>query len=161
MTPTTSRVLIGCGITGLAVVIALVAGGAWFYNAVTVRHIEASISAPLSVALDEPFDITVHIKNTASVSQSLVDLDVAQGYLSGVAIRSASPPYKESTGLPLNGGTSLTFKHSIPANGELVVVLHAVGVQEGDFSGDIDLCINSSFGFVTHQVRTMVTKNGA
>jgi hypothetical protein len=157
MTSTTKRILIGCAFGLVGIVITLVLGRAWLYRANIVHNIEASVSAPLLVELNEPFVITIRIKNTAETAQSLIDLDVAKDYLRGIAVGDSSPPFKESTGLPMDGGTSYTFNHSIPAHGEFVVTLQAVGVEEGDYTGDIDVCINSAMAFTTHQVRTKVT----
>ena len=155
MTPRSKYVLIGCAL--LAVLAALAVAGVLALAALdsSVEGIEVALSAPAKVRRGDAFQISARVRNTASNTQRLVDLDIERSYLRGIAIRSAEPPWKESTDL-LVLGTSYTFDLPIEPGQELVLVLQATALHSGDFSGDFDFCINSEVRFLTQQARTVV-----
>jgi hypothetical protein len=53
---------------------------------------------------------------------------------------------------------SYSFDLVVPTGGELVVTLYVLAVHAGDFSGDIDFCINSAVACVSYPVRTLISE---
>ena len=157
MTPKAKYALIGCA--ALTVLAGLAVAAVLALRAIdwSVEDIEVTLSAPGEVRRGEEFQISARVRNTASKRQRLVDLDIDRSYLRGIAIRSAEPPWKESTDL-MGLGTSLTFDLPIEPGEEILLVLHASALHTGDFAGDFDFCINSELQFLTQAARTVVSR---
>ena len=58
--------------------------------------------------------------------------------------------------LPFGGGISYNYGIALPPGKEVSIEIFAVGIKSGDYSGDVDFCINSSTKFLTQVVRTVV-----
>jgi len=157
MTPKAKYALIGCAV--LTVLVALAVAGVLALRTIdwSVENIEVTLSAPEKVRRGEDFQISARVRNTASKPQRLVDLDIDRGYLRGIAIRSAEPPWKQSTNL-MGLGTSFTFDLPIEPGEEILLVLQANALHMGDFAGDFDFCINSELQFLTQTARTVVSR---
>jgi hypothetical protein len=151
-------IIVGCGaLCAIAAVLALVAGGA-FYRWVVQEpeNVKMGVEAPVSVVRGEPFIIEVRVENLAAEPQILDSIDIAEGYLSGIAIRSSDPPFTESYSLPVVDFRSYTLGQSIAAGETLVVRFDAVGLQAGDYAGEIDVCVGSGSVCTTFLTRTLV-----
>ncbi|MDH5656738.1 MAG: hypothetical protein OEZ34_12570, partial [Spirochaetia bacterium] len=58
--------------------------------------------------------------------------------------------------VPIDNTMSYIFENDIPPGETAEVKIHAVGLQEGDYSGNIDICINSDTSFLERPVRTII-----
>lgn len=151
-------IVVGCGtLCIIAAVLALVAGGAFYRWLVQEpENVTMGVDAPVSVIKGEPFTIEVRVENLAAEPQMLDSIDIAEGYLAGIAIRSSDPPFLESYSLPVVDFRSYTLGQSIAAGETLVVRFDAVGLQAGDYAGEIDVCVGSGSACATFVIRTLV-----
>ena len=70
------------------------------YSYLEVEDIELDIDYPTQVAVDEGFDITVVITNTADYAQTVTSIDLSRTYLEGVILTGSTPEYDESWDIP-------------------------------------------------------------
>jgi len=151
-------IILGCG--GLCLVlavIALVAGGAivkWLVE--EPENIHVNVDVPLLVSKGEPFAVVVTIENLVDESRLLDSIDIDDKYLEGIALTGAEPPFFESYSLALLDQQSYTFEQGIPPTGILVVKFDAIAVRTGDFSGQIDVCIDTASNCLPFTTRTVV-----
>ncbi len=141
----------------LAVLAALMASPQWIAEKnETPTHIELSLEAPLVVQEGHDFEIRARVRNTAPETQTLVDLDFPEAYLKGVAIQATQPGFSSGTAHPKDELYSYTFNLPIEPGAELEILLHAYAVAPGDYSGELDFCINSETTFLSYPIRTII-----
>jgi hypothetical protein len=121
-----------------------------------IKDIDVELDVPVKVQNDEEFIITALLKNSADKSQELVSIDVGDNYLKGIAILKTEPSYLESMHVPIDNSVSYSIRKVIAAGDSVVVKLYCKAVSTGDFSDDIDFCINSEFNFIGKVARTIV-----
>lgn len=120
------------------------------------KNIVVGVEAPLQVNNGDEFIIVATVKNTASKRQTLASLDLSDAYLDGIAILRTEPDNEESFHVPLDNTVSYVFKLPIEAGEQLEMKLHVKAIKQGDYSGDIDFCINSDTSFLSKSIRTIV-----
>ncbi len=120
------------------------------------ENVEVSVDAPTAVAQGERFEIRARVLNTATKTQTLVDLDIADKYLDGIVIESTEPRFSEAIHIPIRNVMSYSFDLPIEPGEELVVVLRAYAARPGDYAGTFDFCINSETSFISYPARTIV-----
>ncbi len=118
--------------------------------------VELFVEAPAMVQEGQEFTIVVRIKNTASETQTFVDLDIADAYLEGIVIKSTQPAFSDAMHVPIDNTVSYSLGLPVAAGKEVKVTLRAAAVRSGDFSGDFDFCINSEITCLPYPVRTVV-----
>ena len=121
-----------------------------------IENVDVFVDAPAVVQLDDDFEITMKLVNTANKSQKLASIDIADSYLNGIMVIKTAPEYRESMRIPIGNMMSYVYKHSLPPGDTVVFVLYCKAVDTGDFMGDFDFCINSDFNFMSKNVRTIV-----
>ena len=114
------------------------------------------VEAPLEVDLGDEFTIGAVVENSSSSEVELVDLDIADSYLRGIAIVSTNPRFYELMHVPLDNTMSYTFNQPVAPGGTLRVALRAVAEDSGTFQGDFDFCIDSMLACVYYTVTTIV-----
>ncbi len=119
---------------------------------VTIRIADA----PVEVRQGQRFSFTCTVTNTAEKDQELVSLDVADEYLAGIVVVSTDPAFREATHIPLDN--TMSYSYNIPlAKGKPVSVqFNCYAARPGDFSGEVDFCINNDSSFLTYPIRTIV-----
>ena len=122
----------------------------------TPKNIVCSWDSPVSVKNGERFEITVTVKNTDEKQQKLVSLDVGQEYLEGIIIEKSMPPFFESSRIPIDNTISYSYNITIEPDEEQTIVLSAYAAKSGDFSSEVDFCINSEISFLSHSIRTII-----
>lgn len=120
------------------------------------ENIVIGIQSPSFVNEREEFNIIVTVENTAEQPQTLTSLDIANGYLEGIAITNSEPQSKSNFHVPIDDTQSYQYYINIPAGGKQIVNLTAVALKKGEYSGDIDVCINTDVNFLSKQLRTIV-----
>lgn len=120
------------------------------------KNIVVDIQSPLFVNEKEEFNIIVTVENTAENPQKLVSLDIADSYLESISIINSEPQSKSDYHVLLDNTRCYEYYIDIPADGKQIVKLTAVALEKGDYSGDIDICINSETNFLSKQLRTIV-----
>ncbi len=145
--------LAGCGV--LAVVLGLGGITAIGTSIKDPSDIELGVIAPDTVQVGNSFSMLVRIRNLAGKTQTLDSVDIADEYLAGVQIQGSDPAFFES--YAIFGHQSHTFQIPIAAGTELIVQFRAAAAQAGDFSGTVDVCINTPSNCLTRTLRTVVT----
>ena len=120
------------------------------------KNIQAAADTPTQVKNHQKFDIKIRITNTANGPQTLVGLDMADSFLKGIVIKATNPAFKQVEHLPVVNQMSYDFQAVIPANGSVTVTLQAEAVHPGDYSGTVDVDINSISSSLTEPLRTVV-----
>ena len=139
-------------ILGLMLMLAIVL----FFHGCSPTGGKVSADAPPMVAKGERFEIRAKVLNTSGKQQTLCDLDIADGYLEGIIIEDTKPDYSEAWHIPIDNTMSYSFDLAIPPGEETVVVLTAYAAKRGDYSGELDFCINTEFNYLSAPVRTIV-----
>jgi hypothetical protein len=120
------------------------------------ENVDISIDSPVSVGVDEEFQIVLTINNTGPSTQTLVDLDVADAYLEGVVVREIDPTFSDAMHVPFDNTQSYSMDLALPAAQTVKVTISAYAAHVGDFGGDIDFCINSAVACLSYPVRTII-----
>ena len=149
---------IGCAVLCVAsIIIIVIAGGALIkWGLREPENVSIGVDTPVQVTQDESVTIKVQVENTATEPQLLHSIDISSEYLAGIAVKEAEPPFVESFSIPLVDMQSYTFEQEISPGTTLVVQFFGVAVKTGDFSGNIDVCINSGAICTTFTARTVV-----
>jgi hypothetical protein len=119
-------------------------------------NVKVTAEAPTTVAKGERFEIRAKVLNTAREKQVLRDLDIADAYLEGIVIESTRPEFREAMHIPIDNTMSYSFDIPIDPGDETVVVFTAYAAKRGDFSGEIDFCVNTEFNYLPYPIRTVV-----
>ncbi len=145
--------LAGCGVLALV----LGVGGITLVGSSVAEptEIELGVIAPANVQVGESFSLLVRVRNLAAQSQTLDSIDITDEYLTGIQIQGADPGYSEV--FSVLGYQSHTFQIPIAAGTELIVQFRAAAAQAGDFSGEMDICINTGSNCFTRPLRTVVS----
>ena len=122
----------------------------------TPERVDISVEAPVTVSQGERFQLLVRVANTASSTQVLVDLDIADEYLEGLVVESSLPMFSDSRHIPLDNTISYSYDIPIESGEEIEVIFEVFAAKVGDFSGDIDFCINDEASCLSHHIRTIV-----
>ncbi|MGH9788283.1 MAG: hypothetical protein ACRD4U_06240 [Candidatus Acidiferrales bacterium] len=120
------------------------------------KDVTVQVNAPLQVTVKQEFVVEVRVQNTSAQSQSLISLDVGDRYLQGVAIQRTEPAFKQSMHVPIVNMQTYEYDQPIAAGGEVVVKFYAVAVKAGDYSADLNVCVNSASTCQTHPIRAVV-----
>jgi len=154
-----SRVVLGVASgCGCLLIVVMAVAGYWFYRFIKPPSgVAIAVEAPLRARVGETFEILVTLTNESRSERTLVDVDVADSYLAGIAVEGTDPAYSDSEHIPFDNTVSYSFDRALEPGGTLSVRFVAVAVQEGDFAGDFDLCIDSMASCVSQAVRTVVS----
>lgn len=118
------------------------------------ENIAVSVECPIQVRVNETFTITVRVTNEDTIERELHSIDVYDSYLEGITITSSDPPWSETKGS--FGYLTCYFQTLLPPGAEKVVTFQAQALKAGDFSGDLDVCIDTQFLYITQVLRTLV-----
>lgn len=121
-------------------------------------NIVIRIEAPLRVSVGEQFEVRALIANESRKDQKLVDVDISSSWLDGLVVMYTDPPFTSASYLKIGDEWSYSFKEAIPAGETLVVTLYCEALYPGDWAGDADFCINTSFNFLTQPLRTIISE---
>ncbi|MCL7451911.1 MAG: hypothetical protein M8467_02560 [Anaerolineae bacterium] len=120
------------------------------------EDVRAEVKAPPSTVKGAPFTIEISVENLSAETVLLDSIDVAEGYLNGMDISQSEPAFSEARELPFGGVQTYRFEQEIPPGETLVVRMIAIGKEAGDWSGAIDVCIDSGIRCLTSVAQTVV-----
>ena len=120
------------------------------------ENIRVNVTAPLHVVKGEEFIFEVKMENTAAESQLLYSIDIWDEYLEGIAIQRTEPSFIDTYHIPIDNTQAYDFMQDIPPGGELVVTFFAVGLEPGEYSSYVDVCINTATSFLTQPIITII-----
>lgn len=156
--PTLAKVLgftaVGCLVVAGILVVALVLSFDSCFA--EPEGVTVTAEAPLNVSRGARFTLVATVENHSAQPRKLIDIDVADEYLKGVAIETTEPPFQSAEHVPIDNTVSHSFDLTIPANGKVEVRFTALAAQPGDFAGDLDFCIDSETRCISRNVRTIV-----
>ncbi len=112
--------------------------------------------APVEVRQGQRFSFTCTVTNTAEKDQELVSLDVADEYLEGIVVVGTDPAFKEATHIPLDNTMSYGYNIPLVRGKPVNVVFDCYAAKPGDYSGEVDFCINNDSSFLSYPIRTIV-----
>jgi hypothetical protein len=137
--------------------IGVFAGGALLLGARSrPEQVNIAVRAPKSVDRGERLVIEVQVENLADKPQSLHSIDIDLSYLEGIEVHKVEPAYAESS--RYGSFRSYSFGRRIAPSGTLVVRLYATARQVGDWSGQLDVCINAPANCSGFIAETVVSK---
>lgn len=136
---------IGCLVSALLGAVVLVGGvGLLIYSyALPSEDVLIEVDAPIRIKEGDPVSLIVTIENTSDEMQVLDSIDISNGYLDGFVMDDIQPGVLDSYDIWLLDMRNYTFLQEINPGKTLIVEYRGTAVKSGDFSGDIDVCINS------------------
>ena len=123
-----------------------------------VEGIDIKMNIPITVNTNEEFVTQITVTNTLNNSQTLVSIDIGDKYLEGIALLKTEPDFTEQMHVPIDNSVSYSFGKEIGSQESITIDLYWKALYEGEFSDDIDFCINSDFTFISKGARTKVVK---
>jgi hypothetical protein len=154
---------IGCValcILAVAAFVVLGAGGIAWLSGLTPKDIEVTVDHPAQIERGEEIAIEIRITNTGPAAQQLVSIDFSMNYLDGIVIDRSEPDHTHTTQFDALGGgesfLSYYFDRSIAPGETLLVAFTGTAIHEGDFAGDISICVNSEYQCMNAAARTLI-----
>ncbi|OQY27244.1 MAG: hypothetical protein B6I38_10325 [Anaerolineaceae bacterium 4572_5.1] len=144
-----------CVMLGIAL---LVLGGAFVNWAMEEpENITVDMTLPVEVAKGDEFVMEVQVTNSANEPQELNSIDIDVSYLDGVIINRTEPIYSDFSEIEfVKSFHSYFFGNDIPANSSFIVKFYMTALKPGDFSGSVDVCINSEVECLEYFARTII-----
>ncbi len=141
-----------CGIAGLG-------GLFWMGSLSPSEKAQITVSVPFEVGIGEDFLVTVSIKNISSQNITVDSIDISSNYLQGFIFDRVQPGFIETYEYSTLGDDnyqSYSFSHTIAPGETIDFVFTGRAVQSGDFSGELDTCIDLPFNCQADVLRTIV-----
>ncbi|HVE41870.1 MAG TPA: hypothetical protein VNM14_18395 [Planctomycetota bacterium] len=153
---TKKALLLGCaGVALVGLVSASTIGFFLYHVSQDVEGMSIAVKGPDEVTVGQSFDLEIVVRNDRSKKPlRMSDIDLADEYLEGFTVSSASPAYKSSTHVPLDNKRSFTFDVSIPSGQSRSFVFKMRARKAGLFRGDVDVC--EGLQFRTEMLQTEV-----
>lgn len=155
-------VAVGC----LAVVVCILAvvlfgfGGLMWLGSQTPENVDVKVNTPPNAGVGDDIQIQITVTNTSSEVLELSSIDISLNYLKGFTITQVDPPYSDIGQYDsLGGGETFQtyyFYQPIEPGVTMTIVFDVKAAIPGDFSGVVDVCIDSDFNCVTNIPRTVV-----
>lgn len=87
----------GCGAVILCLVAVLILGGSWIGSSLKdPTDVTINVDAPLQIRNGQGFIVIVTINEISGKAQELDSIDIAEEYLSGIAVERTDPQFLES-----------------------------------------------------------------
>lgn len=135
-------------------------GGLMWLGSQSPENASVRVTAPISASVGEDVEILVTVTNTSDKDMELSSIDFSLNFLNGFTVSKVEPPYTEISQYDALGGgetfQTYYFYQTVAPGETLTLVFHAQAVTAGDFSGDVDVCIDSDFNCVTNIPRTVI-----
>jgi len=155
-------IAVGCLILIVCVlaVVLLGFGGLLWIGSRTPENVAIMLDAPVSVSAGEDVQIQISVTNTSTDVLELSSIDLSLNYLGGFSITQVTPPYSDTNQYnTLSGDETFQtyyFHQPIEPGATLTIILAGTAVLPGDYSGNIDVCIDSDFNCLTNIPRTVI-----
>jgi hypothetical protein len=109
---------------------------------------------PSEVTKGETFDFIITVNNEDSKTHELRSIDIDNDFLDGILIVSTTPNTVEE--YDAWAQHIFEFKKDIPESSSNDVVFHAKAIETGDYSGDLDICIDGDVSCLFNSIRILV-----
>lgn len=120
----------------------------------TPKDIGFKNDLPIEVNQGEEFVFTITINNDDTKEREVRSIDISNKFLEGVAIVRTEPQVKQE--YDAFGQRIFEFKSKMSQKSENKFIFTAKAVKVGDFSGDLDICIDGDSSCIFSKVRTIV-----
>lgn len=117
-------------------------------------EVSVTKQVPADVNVGETFNFTIVVRNDDVKQHELRSVDIGTGFLEGVAVLSVTPAVREE--YDVFGDHIFEFKSSLAGKAETNVVFTAKAVKSGDFSGDLDVCIDGDASCLSNSIRVII-----
>lgn len=165
-TQSSNKTMIWIAVGCLAVVVCIVVvilfgfGGLMWLGSQSPENADVKVSTPPNASVGDDVQIQVTVTNTSSEVLELSSIDISLNYLNGFTVTQVTPAYSDVGQYDsLGGGETFQtyyFYQPIEPGISLTIVFDAKAVIPGDFSGAIDVCIDSDFNCITNIPRTVI-----
>jgi hypothetical protein len=125
------------------------------------EEVDVVVDAPLRVDQGQDFSIRIEVTNRGGTPQSIKSVEVTDSYGDGIAITSADPLWDTSEHDGINKLQWYDYSIEVGAHETEVIVLYANALYEGDWGGDVHVCINTKMNYASYPIRTLVGIPGA
>ena len=130
------KLAIGCASVFAIVSITISVLVFWLVRELPV--LDASLSAPSMAELDSTVTVIVTASNSHTKAIVLDSMDIGDSFLSGFQVVSVQP--KPTDTMRIWGMRSWDFGKSVAPGESVKIQFRLKAIQEGHFSGDIDVC---------------------
>lgn len=126
----------------------------------TPDNATVQLGIPAEASIGEGVEFSIKVNNQSAETIELVGVDFSMNFLNGIVIESSNPNFSDSNKFESFGETFITyyFRQSIGPGESLTIFFNAKAVTEGDFSGNVDACINTDYTCVTSVARILIGK---
>ncbi len=144
-------IALGClGILTCAILVLVFGfGGLFWLGSQSPEEVSVQVDAPSQVTSGGDFTIKVDVTNTGGITVVLTNIDFSMNYLAGFHVVETTPPYTETWQYNALGGgetfQTYLFNQTIDAGETITLLFNTRSLREGDFSGSIAICIDSTF----------------
>ena len=118
--------------------------------------VSVSLSVPAVVSPGEQLEISVEVTNSADYPQKIASIDFSDSYLEGIMLTGSDPASVESMHVPVVNIVSYDFGFEIGPSESKTIVFQAIALEAGDYSGDLDVCINNDASCIYGHARSVV-----
>lgn len=140
----------------------LVFGGIYKLGFQTPDNVTVQLDVPTEARIGDSFKFSINVNNMSTETVELVGVDFSMNFLDGIIIESTDPSYSNTEKYEVLGGgeTFITyyFRRSIAPGESLTLLFNAKAITEGDFNGNVDVCINSDFNCLPNVTRIVIGK---
>ena len=130
------KIAIGCAGLALVAVLMIVCVVVWLSTELPV--LDASLSAPSTAQLDSTLTLVVTATNNHTKAIVLDSIDIQDSFLDGFQVIDVNPEPADTT--HIFGMRSWDFGSAVPPGDSQVIRFTMKAIQEGHFSGDVDVC---------------------
>lgn len=150
-------IVVGCMALCLPCTLISVLAGVGFARSLSEEpeQVQINVSDTSTASQGESLIIGISVENLADYSQTLDSIDFYGDYLNGITIQTSEPSFVHI--YDLENGVSYSFLMDIPPGDSIIVQFHAVGVKAGEFSGSLDVCINTVMSCSTFTIATSIS----
>ena len=146
-------------IAGVAVI---VFGGIYKLTFQTPDDITVELNVPTDAQVGDTVKFSIKVNNLSAKSVELLSVDFSLNLLNGIIIKGTDPSYSDTNTYDLLGGgetfTTYYFRRSIAPGESLTLLFNAEAMTEGDYSGNVVICIDSDFNCLTNATRIVIRK---
>lgn len=120
----------------------------------TLELIGISKEIPTEVTSGDTFEFTVSVNNTDTITHELRSIDISNTFLDGVLVTETNFPVKEEYNVIEQ--QIYEFQKDIPATTVTDITFTAKALEPGDYSGDLDICIDGDASCLFNSIRIIV-----
>jgi len=117
-------------------------------------NVSITKDVPIEINSGNTFSFTITVDNQDNQKHELRSIDIDNTFLKGIYIVSTTPDIKEEYNV--FGQQIHEFKKDIPESSKENVVFTAKAIKPGDFSGDLDVCIDGDASCLNNSIRIIV-----